>query len=83
MRPPLWQPPVEPSVAEQAILTRIRRAKLFVFLRHQRHQLLTDAFQAELAATYQAGEPVRAAAHPTGATGAGHHPAGVHRRLRR
>ncbi len=53
MRPPLWQPPVDPSVAEQAILRRIRRAKLFVFLRHQRHQLFTDAFQAELAATYQ------------------------------
>ena len=53
MRPPLWQPPVAPSVAEQAILGRIRRAKLFVFLRHQRHQLFTDAFQAELAATYQ------------------------------
>ncbi len=53
MRPPLWQPPVEPSVAEQAILTRIRRAKLFVFLRQHRHDLFSAAFQAELAATYQ------------------------------
>ncbi len=53
MRPPLWQPPVDPSVAEQAILTRIRRAKLFVFLRRQRHALFSAALQEELAATYQ------------------------------
>ena len=44
MRPPLWQPPVDPSVAEQAILTRIRRAKLFVFLRRHRHALFSAAF---------------------------------------
>src|SRR5215210_2673707 len=53
MRPPLWQPPVEPSVAEQAVLQRIKRAKLFVFLRHQRHHLFSASFQEELAATYQ------------------------------
>ncbi len=53
MRPPLWQPPVEPSVAEQAILGRIRRAKLFVCLRQQRHHLFSAGFQEELAATYQ------------------------------
>ncbi len=60
MRPPLWQPPVDPSAAEQAILNRIRRAKLFVFLRHQRHHLFSASFQEELAATYQAspyGQP--------------------------
>lgn len=53
MRPRVWQPPVEASVAEQAVLARIRRAKLFVFLRRQRHVLFTPAFQEELAATYQ------------------------------
>ncbi|HEX2186648.1 MAG TPA: IS1182 family transposase [Chloroflexota bacterium] len=53
MQPPLWQPPVEPSVAEQAILARIRRAKLFSFLRQQRHHLFSASFQEELAATYQ------------------------------
>lgn len=53
MQPPLWQPSVELSVAEQAILGRIRRAKLFVFLRQQRHHLLSARFQEELAATYQ------------------------------
>ena len=53
MRPALWQPPVAPSAAEQAIIKRIRRAKLFVFLREQRHELLSEAFQAELATLYQ------------------------------
>jgi len=44
---------VEPSVAEQAILKRIRRAKLFVFLRQHRHELFDEAFQEELAMLYQ------------------------------
>jgi Transposase DDE domain/Transposase domain (DUF772) len=60
MRPPPWQPPVDPSAAEQAILARIRRAKLFVFLRRHRHALFSPAFQDELAATYRAsplGQP--------------------------
>jgi hypothetical protein len=48
MRPAQWYPPVEPSVAEQAIIKRIRRAKLFVFLREQRHELFSEVFQAEL-----------------------------------
>ena len=33
MRPPLWQPPVDPSPSEQTIMRLIKRAKLFVFLR--------------------------------------------------
>jgi transposase len=53
MRPQPWQPPVEPSPAEQAVLQRIRRARLFVFLRHRRHELFSDEFQAELAAIYR------------------------------
>jgi hypothetical protein len=53
MRPEPWQPPVALSEAERAIVARIRRAKLFVFLREQRHELFDAAFQAELAATYQ------------------------------
>src|ERR671936_425448 len=52
MRPRPWHPPVEPSPAEQAILQRIKRAKLFVFLRRHRHQLFPAAFQDELASFY-------------------------------
>ncbi len=52
MRPPLWHPPIACSPAEQAIITHIKRAKLFVFLRDHRHELFDDAFQEELAALY-------------------------------
>jgi DDE family transposase/transposase-like protein DUF772 len=60
MRPPPWSPPVGLSPAEQAIVKRIRRAKLFVFLRERRHELFDAAFQEELAALYAAspkGQP--------------------------
>src|SRR5438132_321920 len=53
MRPSLWQPPVDLSPTEQAIIKRIKRAKLFVFLREHRHELFDEAFQQELAALYQ------------------------------
>jgi hypothetical protein len=52
MRPSSWHPPVEPSSVEQTIITRIKRAKLFLFLRHHRHEIFDDAFQDELAALY-------------------------------
>jgi hypothetical protein len=53
MRPPLWHPPVELSPAEHAIIKRIRRAKLFVFLRQHRHTLFADPFQQELLTLYK------------------------------
>ncbi len=53
MRPVLWQPPVDLSPAEVTIVARIRRAKLFIFLRHHRHALFSDAFQQELAGLYK------------------------------
>jgi hypothetical protein len=45
MRPEVWQPPVEPSAAEQAVMKAVRRARLFVFLRQHRHELFDEAFQ--------------------------------------
>jgi len=53
MRPEPWNPPVELSSAEQAVVQRIKRAKLFSFLRRKRHELFDAAFQAELATLYQ------------------------------
>jgi hypothetical protein len=53
MRPPHWHPPVELSSAEQTIVSRIKRAKLFIFLRHNRHELFSDEFQAELATIFK------------------------------
>jgi hypothetical protein len=47
-----WSPPIELSKAEEAIVRRCKKAKLFVFLRQHRHELFDDAFQAELARMY-------------------------------
>lgn len=49
MRPGVWDPPVEPSAVELAVIKAVRRAKLFVFLREHRHELFDGEFQAELA----------------------------------
>ena len=49
MRPPYWNPPIELSEAEQGIIFRIKQAKLFIFLRHNRHHLFNEEFQATLA----------------------------------
>jgi hypothetical protein len=53
MRPWVWLPPVDLSPAEERIVKRIRRAKLFVFLRQQRAELFSPVFQEELAAVYK------------------------------
>ena len=56
MQPSFWHPPVEFSEQEEQIVKRIRRAKLFVFLRAHRHELLDEAFQQELAGLYRASK---------------------------
>ena len=53
MRPPYWNPPVELSDAEKFIVKRIKRAKLFIFLRHNRHEIFDEEFQAELATLFK------------------------------
>ncbi len=52
MRPQPWRAPVEPSPAEAAVMRRIKRAKLFVFLREGRHEIFDEAFQEELGTLY-------------------------------
>jgi hypothetical protein len=42
--PLLWHPLIELSTAEQAIMKRICRVKLFVFPRQHRHALFVDPF---------------------------------------
>src|SRR5712691_5941640 len=56
MQPLRWQPPVEFSIQEEQIVRRIRKAKLFVFLRQHRHILFDEAFQEELANLYRKTE---------------------------
>jgi len=53
MRPGQWEPPIELSATEQVIVKRIRRAKLFIFLRQHRHEVFDATFQEELASLYQ------------------------------
>ncbi len=53
MRPPRWNPSIELSETEQMIIKRIKRAKLFIFLRHNRHHLFDEEFQAELASIFK------------------------------
>src|SRR5438105_5817682 len=53
MQPLLWQPPIELSQTEEAVIKRVRRAKLFVFLREQRHEIFNTAFQEELSGLYR------------------------------
>lgn len=52
MRPASWQPPVALSPKEQTVVSKVRRAKLFVFLRRIRHELFDAAFQEELATIF-------------------------------
>src|SRR3989440_2069236 len=56
MQPPSWQPPVALSESEEQIVKRVRKAKLFVFLRQHRHELFNEAFQQELATLYRQAE---------------------------
>src|SRR4051812_29619422 len=53
MQPAMWKPPIELSKQEEQIVSRIRRAKLFVFLRHYRHEVFDEVFQQELATLYR------------------------------
>ena len=56
MRPEYWQPPIELSLSEARVMQRIKRAKLFVFLRQIRHELFDAAFQADLNEIFQNSE---------------------------
>jgi Transposase domain (DUF772)/zinc-finger of transposase IS204/IS1001/IS1096/IS1165 len=56
MQPETWKPPVELSQQEEQIVKKIRKAKLFVFLRRHRHELLDEPFQQELASLYRKAE---------------------------
>ncbi|HLP88680.1 MAG TPA: transposase, partial [Nostocaceae cyanobacterium] len=52
MRQDYWHPPTELNTQEKMIVKRIKRAKLFTFLRECRHQLFNEEFQEELSKLY-------------------------------
>jgi hypothetical protein len=80
MHPPLWHPPVELSAEEQVIVSRIRRAKLFIFLRLVRHQLFDDEFQSQLANIFS-DSPKGQPPIPPAFASFGNDSASVHRRF--
>jgi hypothetical protein len=53
VRPGVWQPPVACSRLEREVIKRVKRARLFVWLREHRHELFDEDLQAELAGMYQ------------------------------
>ncbi|MEG4076446.1 IS1182 family transposase [Microcoleus sp. Pol14D6] len=53
MRPLSWHPPIELSDSEALIIKRIKRAKLFTFLRLNRSSIFNDEFQDELATIFK------------------------------
>ncbi len=53
MRPEVWNPPIELSAQEEKVAKRIRKAKLFGFLRQIRHELFDSDFQSELATIFK------------------------------
>jgi Transposase domain (DUF772) len=53
MQPFHWHPSVALSAQEEQIVQKIRRARLFVFLRRHRHELFDESFQQELATLYR------------------------------
>ena len=53
MRPLEWNLPVELSAKEAKVISKIRKAKLFVWLRNNRHKLFDQEIQAQLAKIYK------------------------------
>ncbi len=53
MRPPQWHPRIELSNQEKKVVKRIRRAKLFIFLREVRHELFDAEFPTELGTIFK------------------------------
>ncbi|MEO8955055.1 MAG: hypothetical protein ABI396_11260 [Ktedonobacteraceae bacterium] len=45
MQPAMWKPSGALSPQEEQIVHKIRKAKLFVFLRKPRHELFDEAFR--------------------------------------
>lgn len=52
----LWSPPIETSSAEERILRRCAKRKVFIFLRRHRHALFDADFQAQLWSMYDERE---------------------------
>jgi hypothetical protein len=57
----IWNPPVELSKAEQLVIKRCEKRRVFAFLREQRHRIFDAETQAKLRAAYKRVERIPAA----------------------
>jgi hypothetical protein len=64
MRPGLWHPPIKLSASEAKVNKRIKRGKLFSFLRVHRHEIFTEAFQQELSRLFKDSSMGQAPVYP-------------------
>src|SRR5262245_12953109 len=78
-----WHPPVELSTAEQAIVRRVRRAKLFAFLRGVAPSAVRRYLPAGVGHGALPGPREGPAPHPAGTTSLGDAAASIHGGLRR
>lgn len=69
--------PIELSQQEEQLVKRIRKAKLFVFLRKLRHELFDEAFPRELASLYRKAERGQPKVG-SGDVGSGTHPGDIY-----
>jgi hypothetical protein len=53
MRPQTWNPPIDLSPLEQKVNKRIKKAKLFSFLRENRHEIFNEEFQQEMSTLFK------------------------------
>ena len=53
MRPQTWNPPIALSELEQKVNKRIKKAKLFSFLREHRHEIFNEEFQQEMSTLFK------------------------------
>jgi len=53
MRPQTWNPPIDLSPLEQKVNKRIKKAKLFSFLRENRHFIFNEEFQQEMSRMFK------------------------------
>jgi hypothetical protein len=81
MQPEMWKPPVELSVQEEQIVKKIRKAKLFVFLRRHRHELFDEAQRARIGESLP-GSGARTTPDCPGDARAGAHPASLYGHFR-
>lgn len=56
---PRWTPPIEANPLEERVLARCKKCKLYIFLRHHRHEIFDDEVQEKPAAAFRQNHRAR------------------------